>query len=73
MIAALTNHSWQSTLFAIAAGLLTLILRKERAGIRYWIWFSASVKFLLPFSLLILLGSYLGSVPAARKIDPSHT
>jgi RND family efflux transporter MFP subunit len=69
MIAALTNHVWQSTLFAIAAGLLTLILRQERAGIRYWIWFSASVKFLLPFSLLILLGSHLGNVPAARKIQ----
>jgi len=31
MIAELTNHLWQSTLFALAAGLLTLALRKNRA------------------------------------------
>jgi len=53
------NHLWQSTLFAIAAGLLTLVLRKNRARARYWLWFAASVKFLIPFSLLVVLGSRL--------------
>jgi uncharacterized protein (TIGR03435 family) len=55
---ALANHLWQSTLFAVAAGLLTLALRQQHARIRYWLWLAASVKFLLPFSLLTSLGSY---------------
>src|SRR5258708_33882445 len=53
----LANHLWQSTLFAAAAGLLTLALRKNRATVRYWIWLAASVKFLVPFSLLVSAGS----------------
>jgi bla regulator protein BlaR1 len=53
------NHLWQSTLFAIAAGLLTFLLRKNHAQARYWLWLTASVKFLIPFSLLVNLGSLL--------------
>ena len=34
----LGNHLWQSTLFAIAAGLLTLILRKNHAQAPYRGW-----------------------------------
>ncbi len=56
---ALGNHLWQSTLFAIAAGLLTLVLRKNHARTRYWLWLVASVKFLIPFSLLVGMGSNL--------------
>jgi bla regulator protein BlaR1 len=56
---ALGNHLWQSTLFAIAAGLLTLILRKNHARSRYWLWLAASMKFLIPFSLLFGLASRL--------------
>lgn len=56
---AMGSHLWQSTLFAITAGLLTLALRKNRAQARYWLWLVASVKFLVPFSLLVALGSYL--------------
>ena len=59
MAAALGNHLWQSTLFAIAAGVLTLVLRKNRARARYWLWLAASVKFLIPFSLLVGLGTHL--------------
>ncbi len=55
----LADHLWQSTLVAIAAGLLTLVLRKHHARARYWIWFAASMKFLVPFSLLVNLGSRL--------------
>ena len=58
--APLANHLWQSTLFAGAAGLLTLALKKNRAQVRYWVWLAASVKFLIPFSLLVSVGSYLG-------------
>jgi bla regulator protein BlaR1 len=63
---ALGNHLWQSTLFAIAAGLLTLVLRKNLARARYWLWLAASLKFLFPFSLLTEIGSRLSwsRVPA---------
>ena len=59
------NHLWQSTLFAAAAGLLTLFLLKNQARIRYWLWLSASVKFLIPFSLLTFLGNRLAWSHAA--------
>jgi bla regulator protein BlaR1 len=52
----LANHLWQSTLFAAVAGLLGLALRKQRAQIRYAIWLAASVKFLIPFALLVSIG-----------------
>jgi bla regulator protein blaR1 len=54
----LGDHLWQSTLFAIAAGVLTLNLRKSPARIRYRIWLAASLKFLVPFALLVGLGSH---------------
>jgi uncharacterized protein (TIGR03435 family) len=56
---ALGNHLWQSTLFAIAAGLLTLILRNNHAHTRYLLWLTASVKFLIPFSLLSGVGGHI--------------
>jgi bla regulator protein blaR1 len=64
----MTNHLWQSTIFAVVAGLLTVVFRKNRAQVRYWLWLSASLKFLIPFSLLISLGSHLEWAPAARTI-----
>jgi beta-lactamase regulating signal transducer with metallopeptidase domain len=73
MISELTNHLWQSTLFAIVAGLLAVALRKNRAEVRYWLWFSASLKFFIPFSLLINLGSHLDSVQAAHKVTQIAT
>jgi bla regulator protein BlaR1 len=62
---AVGNHLWQSTLFAAAAGLLTLILRKEQARVRYWLWLAASAKFLIPFSVLVTLGNRLASSQTA--------
>jgi uncharacterized protein (TIGR03435 family) len=56
----LANHLWQSTLFAAVAWLLALALRQNRAPVRYWIWMAASVKFLIPFSLLVSAGGQLG-------------
>jgi bla regulator protein BlaR1 len=63
---ALANHLWQSTLFAGAAGLMTLLLRKNRAHARYCLWLAASAKFVIPFSLLISLG---GAFPRARPVS----
>ncbi|MBN1907145.1 MAG: tetratricopeptide repeat protein [Deltaproteobacteria bacterium] len=55
----LANHLWQSTLFAIGAWLIILFLKKNRARIRYWVWFSVSIKLLVPFSLFISFGSFI--------------
>jgi bla regulator protein blaR1 len=68
MISELANHLWQSTLFAFAVGLLTLMCRKNHASVRYWLWFSASVKFFIPFTLLTALGDRLEWASAAPQI-----
>src|SRR5579864_4911645 len=64
---ALGNHLWQSTLFAVIAWLLTLLWRKNQARARYWLWLAASLKFLVPFSLLIGLGSRLAAPHVATE------
>jgi bla regulator protein BlaR1 len=65
MISGLINHLWQSTLFCGCAWLITLALRSNAAALRHWIWMLASLKFLVPFSLLFFVGSLIG-LPAAR-------
>ena len=56
---ALLNHLWQSTAFAAAIWLATLLLRRNQARIRYTLWLAASLKFFVPFALLIALGGLL--------------
>ena len=51
------NHLWQSTLAVGAAALLSLALRRNRPQLRYWLWLTASLKFLVPFALLVALGN----------------
>ncbi len=51
------NHLWQSSCFVPLAGLLAFMLRKNSPKVRYWVWLSASLKFLVPFALLVSLGS----------------
>ena len=53
------NHLWQSTLFAVVVAILCYWLRKDGAHIRYWLWWAASIKFLLPFSVLTAIGTRL--------------
>jgi bla regulator protein blaR1 len=64
MISDVANHLWQSTLFAAAAGLVVLALRRNGAHIRHAVWLAASLKFLLPFSLLIGAGALAARPPA---------
>ena len=75
MSAALIDHLWQSSLFTVGAGLLTLLLRKEGASVRYWIWFAASVKFLIPFSLLAMIGTQFGwhTMSVSMQIPFAHS
>ena len=64
------DHLWQSTIFAAAAGLLTLAFRRNGAHVRYWLWFGASVKFLIPFPILPTLHhpSWVPSVPGVAIV-----
>jgi hypothetical protein len=71
LLSPIANHLWQSTVFVIVAAALALALRKNRAGIRHWIWCIASLKFIVPLSLFITwAASSVGlSLPPYR---PSH-
>ena len=57
-------HLFESTLCAGVAAVLVLILRRAPASTRYAIWLAASLKFLIPFSLIGLAGTYLSGVVA---------
>ena len=61
----LLNHLWQSTVFAALIALVALLFRRNAAGVRYWLWWSASLKFLIPFSLLMSLGNQFEWAPPA--------
>jgi bla regulator protein blaR1 len=67
----LADHLWQSTVFAAAVWLMTLLLRKSRARIRYGLWLTASAKLLLPFSLLVSMGSLLPQ--RTKALSPART
>jgi bla regulator protein BlaR1 len=66
MLPEIVNHLWQSTLFAVAITALVALLRRHGAHVRYSLWWAASVKFLVPFSLLTLLGGALREAGAPR-------
>ena len=74
VLIALTNHLWQSTLFILAVAGLTRLLRKNSARVRYCLWLTASAKFLIPFALMMALGS---QIPwphgAAQRTEPSFS
>jgi len=67
---ALTNHLWQSTLFTVLVAGAALALKSNQANTRYWLWLVASVKFLIPFSLLVTLGSRV-EVPSTAPTLPA--
>ncbi len=69
MPAALANHLWQSTHFCLAMMAFAVTLHASSVTARYRLLFAASVKFLLPLSLLHALGSWLG-FPVAHVADP---
>src|ERR1700728_2775148 len=72
-LASLANHLWQSTALIFVAWLLAFALRKNQARARYWVWLSASVKFLLPFSLLADVGRRIGSMIATPMARPAFS
>ena len=58
-LAMVADHLWQSTIFAAIAALLAFMHRRERAQVRYGLWLAASLKFLVPFALLVALGGHI--------------
>jgi bla regulator protein blaR1 len=71
MMTLIANHLLQSTIVVALVGLLTLAFRDNRAQVRHWLWVAASVKFLMPFAVLIAGGRALGwrllpAVPARQ-------
>jgi beta-lactamase regulating signal transducer with metallopeptidase domain len=70
----LLDHLWQSTLLALAVGLVVLALRKAPASARHGLWFAASLKFLIPFAALTALGRLAAPrLPALASHAPVHT
>jgi uncharacterized protein (TIGR03435 family) len=61
------NHLWQSMLFGGAAAVMALMLRSNRAQTRHWV-IASSIKFLIPFSLLVGLGAHIPHPAAAPAI-----
>lgn len=68
---ALIDHLWQSTVIIGGVWVLTLALRRNAARVRYRLWMAASLKFLLPFSLLIAAGQRLPRVVALSRTQPA--
>ena len=56
----LMAHLFQSTICVGIAALLVVALRRAPARTRHTIWLLASLKFLVPLSVFVLAGSYLG-------------
>jgi beta-lactamase regulating signal transducer with metallopeptidase domain len=71
-VTALLDHLWQSTLFALPLGALTLLLRRHAASLRFWLWFAASLKFLVPFSVLMAMGAAV-TYPVAPMLPDGPT
>ena len=71
MISLILDHLWQSTLFAAAAGFLTLLFRANGAGVRYGLWLVASLKFLLPLALLTAAGGAMSGLLPAQLSAPT--
>jgi bla regulator protein BlaR1 len=66
---AIANHLWQSTLFAAAVALFTLAFRHAQARIRFALWLAASIKFFVPFALLIAVGNRLATPRMASAVQ----
>ncbi len=64
----IANHLWQSTVFGLIAACSTLMLRKNETRLRFWIWFGASLKFLLPFAPLVSLGTIVAKHVGGLRI-----
>jgi uncharacterized protein (TIGR03435 family) len=65
LLESVADHLWQSTAVLALVAALALLLRDNRAQVRYWLWLLASMKFAVPFALLAAIGTGI-SLPAGR-------
>lgn len=68
MIELVLDHIWQSTLFVAGAGFIALLLKANSAKVRYRLWVLASLKFLVPLTLLTQAGHALSP---SRQVLPA--
>src|SRR5687767_4715711 len=61
----IASHIWQSTIVGAAAAVLALMFRNNSAQVRYWIWFAAAMKFLVPLSAISAVASRI-PLPSPR-------
>jgi bla regulator protein BlaR1 len=71
--APLVNHVWQSTALIGVAALVARALRRNSARVRYWVWFAASLKFLVPFSALVGIGGLVEWRQASELVRQPFT
>ena len=64
---AMGDHLWQSTLVLLVVALLAFALKENQARVRYWLWLAASLKFLIPFCLVVTAGQRLAPSSAATN------
>jgi hypothetical protein len=70
-VAVLLNHLWQSTLAGLVVWLACATwLKRYRPRLRFAVWMVASVKFLVPFSILLAAGQ---SVATPTVFPPSQS
>src|SRR5690349_19117413 len=70
MLAGFIDHLWQSIAFTAITGGLVCITRRNSAALQLWLWRIAAVKFLLPFSVLFVLGAWLGFPVRHSAVPP---
>jgi len=71
MTLALVDHIWQSTLFVVLVWLAAMALRSNGARVRVWMWTAASIKFLVPLSLLVNVGERFQWRNAPAAVQPA--
>lgn len=69
MLAALSDHLWQSLLCLLVATVFAALLRNAGALVRLWTWRVAALKFAVPFALFQIIGGWLG-FPVMHASDP---
>jgi uncharacterized protein (TIGR03435 family) len=71
LLAPFLDHLWQSTAFGGLMAVAALALRKNRAAVRFWLWLAASMKFLVPYALLMEVGMFVRKQPVLTTTAPT--
>jgi TonB family protein len=68
------DHLWQATLFFLMVFLLTVVLRRGPAQLRYALWLIAAVKLILPSQAMVFLvqGSGLDRYVPSKSVIPTE-